>query len=174
MNDVTDLSDTIKPKSDQLNADDFITGPITATIYDVKRTGSADQPISLDVGMGVPYKPNLTMRRILVTAWGRNGAAWTGRSLTLYRNNKVKFGKTMGGIQISHASHIEKDITTVITISRNRREEYTLFKLDGSFEADHSAVIEHYKALSSKDEIEKYWSLITQDQQQAIIKALEV
>jgi hypothetical protein len=56
------LRDTITPKSDQLNADDMITGPITVTITGVRR-GDKDQPVVIDIDGGYqPYKPCKSMR----------------------------------------------------------------------------------------------------------------
>ena len=46
------LRDTIAAKSDQLNADDLIAGPITVTVQAVKRGSDAQQPVSVDIGEG--------------------------------------------------------------------------------------------------------------------------
>ncbi|WP_227439225.1 hypothetical protein [Methylobacterium sp. W2] len=45
---MTDLSRTITPKSDQLNADDLIGGPRTITVSRVSNTGKPDQPIAVN------------------------------------------------------------------------------------------------------------------------------
>ena len=42
-----DISMTIKPKTDQLNADDLIGGTKTIRIRDVKATDSEVQPVSI-------------------------------------------------------------------------------------------------------------------------------
>ena len=62
-----DLSQTIIPKSDQLNADDLIAGPRTIRITAVS-TGNAEQPVVINYegDNGRPYKPSKSMRRILV------------------------------------------------------------------------------------------------------------
>ena len=63
---MTDVGMTIAPKSDQLNADDLINGPMTITITAVKaRPGSSEQPIqiSFDGDGGKPYLPCKSMRR---------------------------------------------------------------------------------------------------------------
>lgn len=44
---VENLRDTIQPKSDQLNADDLIAGPINITITSVRR-GNAEQPVGIE------------------------------------------------------------------------------------------------------------------------------
>lgn len=127
MNNNEGLLDTIKPKSDQLNADDLIAGPITVTVIGVRR-GSADQPVIVGVDGGFqPYKPCKSMRRVMIYAWGDNGNTWVGRSMTLYCDKNVKFGGVaMGGIRISHMSHINGRMSMMLTTSRARRSEYTV------------------------------------------------
>jgi hypothetical protein len=70
------LNATIIPKSDQLNADDLISGPRTIKITAVE-SGSAEQPVSIQYhgGTGRPYKPSKSMRRVLVAMWGTDGNA---------------------------------------------------------------------------------------------------
>jgi hypothetical protein len=67
-----DMTDTIVPKSDQLNAEDLLTGPRTFTITEVRK-GSAEQPVDIHLAEfpGRPFKPSKTVRRILVSAWGK-------------------------------------------------------------------------------------------------------
>ena len=124
-----DISMTIKPKTDQLNADDLIGGAKTIRIRDVKATDSEVQPVSIffDGDNNKPYKPSLGMRRVLVSLWGTDAKAFIGRSLTLYRDDKVKFGGIeVGGIRISHASHINEPTRVLETISRGRRRPLTI------------------------------------------------
>ena len=69
---MNDLSFTIKPKSDQLNADDLIAGPITVTVQAVNVYESPDQPVSVVIGNGCqPYKPCKSMRRLMIAVWGK-------------------------------------------------------------------------------------------------------
>jgi hypothetical protein len=123
-----DLSTTIIPKSDQLNADDLISGPRTIKITDV-RSGSAEQPVNIhyEGDNGRPYKPGKSMRRVLVAIWGKNPDVYAGRRLTLYRDPNVKFGgEETGGIRISHASHITERHTMALTVTRGKRKPYTV------------------------------------------------
>lgn len=122
------LESTIIPKSDQLNADDLISGPRTITITGVK-AGSAEQPVMINYqgDDGHPYKPGKSMRRVLVAMWGGNGAAYVGRSLTLYRDPDVKFGgMDTGGIRISHASNIDAPFRIALTVTRGKRAPFTV------------------------------------------------
>lgn len=125
MNDTSNLRDTIAPKSDQLNADDLIAGTITVKIMGIRR-GSRDQPVIMDIDGGYqPYKPCLSMRRVMIAAWGDNGNLWVGKSLTLYNDPTVKFGKVaMGGIRISHMSGIKETLNIMLTTTRARRSNY--------------------------------------------------
>ena len=125
-NDVTNLRDTIIAKSDQLNADDIIGTGITITVTAVKRGDSAEQPVVIHYqgDNGRPYKPCKTMRRVLIAGWGENGAAWIGRSMTLYNEPSVKFGGVaVGGIRISHMTDIGNGISMATNASKGKKKE---------------------------------------------------
>lgn len=127
-----DLSKTIAPKSDQLNADDLIGGPRTITVTGVK-LAAEDQPVSIFfVGDdGKPYKPCKSMRRVLVKAWGPDGSQYAGRSMTLFLDERVRFGGAeVGGIRISHLSHISKSLTMALTATRATKKAYTVGVLE--------------------------------------------
>lgn len=137
---MTDLSQTIAPKSDQLNADDLISGPRTVTITRV--TGdesSAEQPISIffNGDQGRPFKPCKSMRRVLVQIWGPDGNAYVGKSMTLYRDPKVKFGGIeVGGIRISHMSDMQQAVTLSLTASKAKRAPYRVEPLSTASQSD--------------------------------------
>ncbi len=121
-----DLSDTIIPKSDQLNADDLLAGPLTVTIKNVTR-GSHDQPISIEIPPHQPYKPCKSMRRVLIMAWGKNGKEWIGKSMTLYCDPSVRFGGVaVGGIRISHMSGLSEPTSMLLTTTRSKRKPFTV------------------------------------------------
>jgi hypothetical protein len=130
-----DLTESIAPRSDQLNADDLMAGPRTVTITEVNR-GTAEQPVNVvlaEFGPGRPYKPSKSMRRVMVAAWGKEASAYTGHRLTLFRNPSIKFGKDeVGGIQISHLSHIDKPLTIALTVTRGKRAPYVVQPLADS------------------------------------------
>ena len=130
MSDVEMLRDTITPKSDQLNADSLMAGPITVTVTDVRR-GSTEQPIDIHISGGHQcWKPCKSMRRILITAWGDNGKSWIGKSMTLYCEPSVKFGGVaVGGIRVSALSDIDSDLAISLTTTRGKRSPYTVKKL---------------------------------------------
>jgi hypothetical protein len=123
-----DISNTIIAKSDQLNADDLMGGPITIEIVDVKIVGG-DQPLELHYrgAEGKPYKPGKSMRRVLSFMWGSDGEKYLGRSMTLYRDADVRFGgDVVGGIRISHLSHIPSTITLPLTVTRGKKKSFSV------------------------------------------------
>lgn len=127
---MTDEADAlIAPKSDQLNADDLFTGPRTITITEAvpKGTDAVGQKlwIYFDGDGGRPYKPSLGMRRVLIHLWGRSFADWPGRRLTLFRDERVTFGKDeVGGIRISHMSHVQGEQRVTLTMSKASRKPW--------------------------------------------------
>lgn len=123
-----DITETLAPKSDQLNAEDLLTGPRTVTIEKVTK-GSVEQPVDIHLVEfpGRPFKPSKTVRRIIVAAWGAEASNYTGRRMTLYRDPAVRFGgQDVGGIRISHISHIDKRITLALTVTRGKRAPFVV------------------------------------------------
>ena len=134
-----DISRTIAPKSDQLNADDLIGGPRTITVVSVKLVAE-DQPVAIhfDGDDGKPYKPCKSLRRVLVKAWGADASKYTGRSMTLYLDEAVRFGgAAVGGIRISHLSHVAGPVTMALTATRGTKKAYTVRPLDVASLPDH-------------------------------------
>lgn len=120
---------TIVPKSDQLNSDDLIGQDRTITVSRVTMDTSSEQPVSLyfEGDNGKPYKPGKSMRRVLVNAWGADASAYAGRSLTIYRDPDVKFGgMDVGGIRISHMSHIQKQLVMALTTTRGTKKPFVV------------------------------------------------
>lgn len=131
MSDISNLKDTIIPKSDQLNGEQLLSGAITVQVFAVSR-GTPDQPLTINYAgdSGRPYKPCKTMRKVLIFAWGEDGAQWIGRSMTLFCDPSVKFGGVaVGGIRISHLSHIERDISLSLTATKGRKDQHTIKRL---------------------------------------------
>nr|WP_283647414.1 hypothetical protein [Alteromonas macleodii] len=125
---MNDLSFTIKPKSDQLNADDLIAGPITVTVQAVNVYESPDQPVSVVIGNGCqPYKPCKSMRRLMIAVWGKHDSDWIGQSMTLFNDPSVTWaGAAVGGIRISHMTGLTKPFSVALTATRGKRKPYTV------------------------------------------------
>ncbi len=130
---MSSMAEAIIPKSDQLNADDLIAGPMTITITDVSIRGGTEQPVSIhfEGDNGKPYKSCKSMNRVLVTAWGADAKKYVGRSLTLYRDPTVKWaGMEVGGIRISHMSHIDSPLTMALTMTKQNKRPFTVKPLE--------------------------------------------
>lgn len=128
-----DLTQSVEPRSDQINADDLIAGPQTYTVTGVSK-GSVEQPINIHLAETErAWRPSKSMRRVLINAWGKDGDSYVGRRVTLYRDPEVTFGRDkVGGIKISHASHIERPLTLALTVTRGKRANHTIDPLPDS------------------------------------------
>ena len=130
---MSDMEAAIKPKSDQLNADDLITGPRTITIAGVDVKASPEQPVSVryEGDGGKPWKPCKSMCRVMVEAWGADSSQYAGKRLTLYRDPEVTFGgMKVGGIRIAAMSGIDRDMRAVLTVSKAKRATVTIKRLE--------------------------------------------
>jgi len=168
---VRDLRDTIVPKSDQLNAEQLLGGPITITVSDVQRGGGEEQPVVIhyEGEGGRPYKPCKSMRKVLVFAWGSDGREWIGRSMTLYNRPDVKFGgEEVGGIRVSHLSHIDRDVAISLTATRGRKEQTRIKRLDESETVQGSRSRLEAAARGGMENLKSTWSVIPREHQIAL------
>jgi hypothetical protein len=117
-----DMSKFIETKSDQIGADDLIGGPRTVIIRGVT-ANEGDQPVNIWLeNEQRAFRPCKTMRRVMVAMWGADASQYVGRSMTLYRDASVTFGgMQVGGIRISHMSHIESARDIVVMKSKGKR-----------------------------------------------------
>lgn len=158
-----DMSAVIQPKSDQINADDLIGGAMTVTIDAVNISPRDDQPISIKLkGMAKVYRPCKSMARVMVQAWGADASKYAGRSLTLYRDPKVKWGgMEVGGIRISHMSHIESGMTLMLTETRANRRPFKIGVLQqaaGSSAPDNATDLARAAARKGKVAFTAWWN----------------
>lgn len=175
-----DVSKTIAPKSDQLNADDLIAGPITIKITAVE-PGSAEQPVIIryEGDNGRPYKPGKSMRRVLVTIYGRTGDDYVGRQLVLYNDPTIKFGKdTTGGIRISHASDILEPVEVTLTVTRGRRapfivEPLVVQKPEAAFDITTLTDIGATKAREGLEVLSSWFTALPKDAKKALKSTLD-
>jgi hypothetical protein len=133
MYDVSDLRTTIVPKSDQLNSEQLLSGPITIHVTDVRIGSSDEQPIKVhyEGENGRPFLPCKTMRKVLIFAWGADGREWVGRSMSLYCDPQVRFGGAeVGGIRISHMTDIDRDIQVSLTATKGKKALHTIKRLE--------------------------------------------
>lgn len=122
-----DVSPTIIANSDQINADDLISGPITVTITRVS-PGKADQPVDVHLAeTDRVWRPCKTVRRVLVAGWTSDSTTWVGRRATLYRDASITWGgEAIGGIRVSHMSDIHGPLRVALTVKRGKRLQHTV------------------------------------------------
>lgn len=132
-----DISDTLAPNSDQLDAVDLLSGPRTFTVDRVTK-GNAEQPIQVYFKeFPRPWRPGVNQRRVLGNVWGTDSSAWTGRRLTLFCDPEVPFGgQKVGGIRVSHMSDIKKRTGTPIIPTRGKSTIYNVDPLPDLSPAD--------------------------------------
>lgn len=122
-----DLTDSIAPKSDQLDAMDLLSGPRTFTIERVT-ANNAEQPYNFHLReFPRVWRPGLSMRRVIVKAWGPRAEDYIGKRVTLYCDETVRFGNDVtGGTRISHMSGIDKRLSIPLLVKRGKSAMYTV------------------------------------------------
>ncbi len=145
-----DITKTVEPRSDQLNFDDVQAAPMTITVESVKQ-GPPDQPVELHNAEhpGRPYKPGKSMRRVLIAAWGTDASVYVGRRITIYGDPTIRFGKDeVGGIRISHLSHITEPLRVALTVTRGKRAPFVVQPLTDAT-ADHAAALRNADSIGA-------------------------
>lgn len=158
-----DISSTIVPKSDQLNADQLIGKTMTITIQSVT-AGNIEQPVILHYAGedGKPYKPGKTMRKVLHLAWGENATKWVGKSMTLYNDPLVKYNKDeVGGIRISHLSDIKQAISVSLNSGRGRKETHRIAPMPGPVSPESTL---RAAAANGLESFQSAWMALTKQQ----------
>lgn len=99
-----DITDSLTPKSDQLDAVDLTTGPRDFTITRADYRPGTEQPVTVHLAESVrPWKPGKNMRRVLSACLTTETDNWPGHRVRLYCDGDVVFaGVKVGGIRISH------------------------------------------------------------------------
>lgn len=128
-----DISGTLAPASEQLDAIELVSGP---RIFQIERVsqGNADQPVNVFlVDFPRPWRPGKSMRRVLAACWGTDASKWVGRKCELFFDPEVTFGKDKpGGTRISRLSHIDKTTKVPLLISKGRSGMWTVEPLPDS------------------------------------------
>ena len=122
-----DMTESLAPKSDQLDAVDLLGGPRTFTIEKVSK-GNPEQPFNFHLeGFPRVWRPGKSMRRVIVAAWGGKTSAYVGQSVTLYCDEAVEFGgAAVGGTRISHMTGIDKPLKVPLLIKKGRSAIFTV------------------------------------------------
>ena len=133
---MANMSDVTKPKSDQLNAEDFLSGDRTFTIKSVDIDTSKEQPVSVFLeGVDRPFKPSKSMSRIMEYFWGEDQTQYGQRRLTLFRDDSVTWGgEKVGGIRISHMSNLKgtEPVKVALAANKKSRKTFTITPLPDS------------------------------------------
>jgi hypothetical protein len=158
------IGDTLAPKSDQLDFDDFLAGERTFTVAGVKAGPSADQPVEILLQeFPRPWRPSKSMRRVLVAAWNADASTYVGKRMTLFGDPTVKFGgQAVGGIRIAALSHIDKPLTVSLTVTRAKRAPFVVQPLPDAPPADDRAAkaITALTNATSLPELDKLWARV--------------
>ena len=177
----------IEPKSDQLNYDDFLIEDKTITITDVKGSSKTNdqQPVTVNFhgDNGKPFKPCKSMRRVMVRVWGGDARQYIGKSMTLYGDPDVVFGgQKVGGIRISHMSHIDKEIMVTLSASKTKRIPYRVKPLKLNMEVpnevdndnDPTAIIQAAEeaATQGMDRLRNHYDNLPANEQSIVKKEL--
>lgn len=169
-----DVTKAIAPRSDQLNADNLITGPMTIRIREVRVDPEAAlQPIWIffDNDDGKPWKPCKSSSRCLASIYGPNAKQWIGMHVTIYNDPTVTFGGAVtGGIRISHMEGLDKPRNLSLTKTRGKKGTVTIQPLiinkPDAPPVDNEPILQAARdaANKGKDEFRKWWSSNKSDQ----------
>ena len=119
---MTDISDTLAPKSNQLDAVDLLDGPRIFTITECVTRSHEEQPTTIKLAeFPRPWKPGKNQRRVLAYCWGGKGSLYAGRRVELYCDTSVLYaGEKVGGIRIRALSHIDGPMDAPIIPTRGK------------------------------------------------------
>jgi hypothetical protein len=126
-----DMTDSLAPKSDQLDAIDLVAGPRTFTIENVSKHNT-EQPFNFHLA-GFPrvWRPGKSMRRVIAAAWGTKASAYIGQSVTLFCDPSVQFGnEAVGGTRISHMTGLDKPLKVPLLVKKGRSAVFTVQPLE--------------------------------------------
>lgn len=126
-----DITDSLAPASDQLDAIELVSGPRFFRIDRVTK-GSDEQPVNVHFSdFPRPWRPSKGMRRVLANCWGADASKWSGRVVELYFDPEVSFGKDKpGGTRIRRLSHIDGQKKTPLLIARGKSALFTVDPID--------------------------------------------
>src|SRR5512139_4164475 len=154
-----DITDTLAPKSDQLDAVDLLSGPRTFTVASVS-AGNAEQPVQVRLAeFPRVWRPGKSMRRVLAHCWGAQAGEWTGRRVTLFCDPSVKFGgEAVGGTRISHLSHIDGVKRIPLLVTKGRSAVFTVQPLVEQAPVNPALTEADVTACTDLDQLKAWWA----------------
>lgn len=122
-----DMTESLAPKSDQLDAIDLVSGPRTFTIEKVTRH-NVEQPFNFHLAeFDRVWRPGKSMRRVIAAAWGVDASKYAGQRVTLYCDPSVQFGNDVtGGTRISHMTGLDKPLKVPLLVKRGKSALFTV------------------------------------------------
>lgn len=102
MSKIEDIGPYLSGKADHLTAADLLGGPRVVRVLDVVRSLEDERPVEIRIdGDLMPWRPCLTMRRLLAACWGGRPVEWIGRSMELFTDPGVMYGgERVGGVRV--------------------------------------------------------------------------
>ena len=168
-----DIADTIAPKSDQINADDLIGGPQIITVVEVIVRGG-DQPVDIVTAEtpGRAYRPNKSMRRVLIAAWGKQSSSYAGGRIELTRDPLVQWaGEPVGGVKITGLSRLDKPMKIALTAKRGQRNLHTVQPLPDAPQQPAQITPDEVTACTTEDELRALYKATSDETIRALIMA---
>jgi hypothetical protein len=174
-----DMTESIAPKSDQMDYEDLIGGERVFTIREVRKGPSAEQPIEIMLDeFPRPWRPAKTVRRILVAGWGADGSTYVGHRVLLFGDPTVKWaGQPVGGIRVKAMSGIDKPLKVALTVTRGKREPFVVDPLPAAEPAARPGpvppvpTLDQIAAATSEDTLRAMWA--AGGDQQAITRRVQ-
>jgi hypothetical protein len=148
---------TIEKKTDQLNYEDFLGGTTRIVTIAGVKAGTKEQQYDIALeGDKRVWRPAVTVLKLLVAAWGDDATEWVGRRAMLYGDPTVRFGSAaVGGIRVSHVSHITKPVEANLTETRGKRKGHTVEPLPDTPTAPTEADVQ---ASTDTDLLRSWWT----------------
>ena len=126
---MADIRAAIQPRSDQLNYEDFLSGPAVLTIERTEdyrdEKGQPRVAIHMVEYPGRPFKASKTNVKLLAIAWGEDDTDWPGRRVQLSADPTVTYGgKAVGGICVTALSHLPQRFTAKLSVARGKKKDF--------------------------------------------------
>ena len=126
---MADIRAAIQPRSDQLNYEDFLSGPAVLTIERTEdyrdEKGQPRIAIHMVEYPGRPFKASKTNVKLLAIAWGEDDTDWPGRRVQLSADPTVTYGgKAVGGICVTALSHLPQRFTAKLSVARGKKKDF--------------------------------------------------
>lgn len=153
-----DISDTLAPNGEQLDAIELAGGPRIFTISEVSK-GSAEQPVNVHLAeFPRPWRPGKSMRRVLAACWGTDASAWVGRRVELFLDPEVTFGKDKpGGTRVSRLSHLDAPKKVPLLVARGKSAIFTVDPLPDAPTPPAEPSAEEVAACTNVDDLKAMW-----------------